>query len=67
MFNDCFIMSDNKICPVMVLGVTNQSITNFTFDKEYNLVNFNKDGIAAVIHQYDRVPLLKANDEKNFI
>ena len=48
--NDCIIKNNMKTGPVIVVGFANPSVNNFTFDKEYNLLNFNKDDIAAVVH-----------------
>lgn len=55
MFNDCLIKSDNKNGFVMTIGLTN--IKNITMDYENNILN-GKGKIAAIIHQYDRKPLI---------
>ena len=50
-FEDCIIIKDNH-GPLMTIGITKQDIS---LDNDINLINF--DGqIAAVIHQYDKVP-----------
>ena len=50
-FEDCIIINDNH-GPLMTIGITKQ---NVSLDNDNNLINF--DGqIAAVVHQYDKVP-----------
>jgi hypothetical protein len=50
-FEDCIIIKDNH-GPLMTIGITKQ---NISLDNDNNLINF--DGqIAAVVHQYDKVP-----------
>ncbi len=55
MFNDCLIKSDNKNGFVMTIGLTN--IKNIRIDYKNNILN-GKGKIAAIIHQYDRKPLI---------
>ena len=50
-FEDCIIIKDNH-GPLMTIGITKQEVR---LDNDTNLINF--DGqIAAVIHQYDKIP-----------
>ena len=50
-FEDCIIIKDNH-GPLMTIGITKQDIS---LDNDTNLINF--DGqIAAVVHQYDKIP-----------
>jgi len=52
-FNDCLIKNYSKNGIVLTIG----NGKNFKFDLEDNLLN-SKEEIAAVIHQYDRHPLV---------
>ena len=55
MFNNCLLKSYNKDGRVMTIGITN--FKDIKFDSKYNILN-DKGEIAAVIHQYDRKPII---------
>ena len=52
-FDNCLIKSENKDGPVMTLGLYDKA--KIFFDLDDNIVN-GEGKVAAVIHQYDRIP-----------
>ena len=63
MFNDCLIKSDIYSGFVMTVGI--EPNKNFSYDSEENLLNF-KGNVAAVIHQYDRIPKMVEMVKKKY-
>ena len=57
MFNDCLITSENKDGPIMTVGQLPKN--KIYFDLDDNVVN-GEGKVAAVIHQYDRIPQIVA-------
>ena len=54
-FNDCLIKNYYNYGPLMSIGKAKHK--NYTFDSEGNILTDNGE-IAALIHQYDRIPKL---------
>ena len=64
MFNDCLIKSFNNDGYVMTIGLTDNK--KIRLDIKLNVLNF-KGEVPAIVHQYDRYPVLvKLINEKYF-
>ena len=65
MFNECIIKIDNDYGPIMTVDL--DKYKNFSFDLDENLLNFKGKKKVAIVHQYDRIPILIEIVKKKFI
>jgi len=65
LFKDDIILSDINFGPVMTVGLA--SNRTFSFDLKDNLLTIQNKNIAALIHQYDRIPKLIQIVERKFM
>ena len=61
-FDDCLIRSEYKDGYILTLGLVKK---NISFDSENNILN-DKGEIAALVHQYDRIPHIKKRIRQKF-
>lgn len=63
MFDDCLIKSNNTDGYIMTIGLTNSK--NILLNLNFDILN-GKGEVAAVVHQYDRLDVLKKIVESKY-